>query len=557
MANPTADFPAAVHENTDISAYTSSPLGSTAKTHTQVEGKQEEELLAICQKLGIGASAPSSGKVLYSTSSGQSAWTDLNALVDSFVNNSSFLQVANNLSDLGNASTARSNLGLIIGTHVQAYSANLDEYAGVNPTLAGLALLDDADAAAQLATLGLTATAAELNYVDGVTSAIQTQLDAKQPLDTDLTTIAGLTATTDNFIVSVASAWASRTPSQVRTTLGLVVGTDVQAQDAELAALAGLTSAANKLPYFTGSGTASLADFTAAGRALIDDADASAQRTTLGLIAGGAGDIWVEKAGDTMTGQLFIDGGSDQIQLLVQGNATQTSSVAVFENSAGADQITFSNTGAAVFNEAGNDADFRIEGDNDSNLFFLDASTDRIGFGTNAPAEKFHLVQADFCTMRLDSSADEAFFYADGTFHFIVLGSRSATPFRLVYNSTQRMDFSSTENVLNDNGADIDTRIESDLYDAFLVDAGNNATHIMNHASGKISFFAATAATKQASGENLTNNVTSGGTDGTIANYTDLTLYATDAAAIRNNIYQLARKLKQVNDSLRTYGLLT
>jgi len=42
-----------------------------------------------------------------------------------------------------------------------------------------------------------------------------------QPLDSDLTTIAGLTATTDNFMIATASAWASRTPAQARTQMGL------------------------------------------------------------------------------------------------------------------------------------------------------------------------------------------------------------------------------------------------------------------------------------------------------------------------------------------------
>lgn len=51
-----------------------------------------------------------------------------------------------------------------------------------------------------------------------------TDLAAKQPLDADLTTIAGLTPTTDNVIQSVAGAWASRTMAQLKAALALVKG---------------------------------------------------------------------------------------------------------------------------------------------------------------------------------------------------------------------------------------------------------------------------------------------------------------------------------------------
>jgi hypothetical protein len=108
-----------------------------------------------------------------------------------------------------------------------------------------------------------TVTDTELGYVSGVTSAIQTQLGTK--------------LTASNNLSDVSST------STARTNLGLAIGTNVQAYDAELAAIAGLTSAADKGIQFTGSGTAGTYDLTTAGKALLDDADASAQRTTLGL----------------------------------------------------------------------------------------------------------------------------------------------------------------------------------------------------------------------------------------------------------------------------------
>lgn len=85
-------------------------------------------------------------------------------------------------------------------------------------------------------------------------NAVYDKIQTLQPLDADLTTIAGLTATTDNFIVSVASAWASRTPAQVKTTLALN-NVDNTSNATERAATATLTN--KRITARTGTATSS------------------------------------------------------------------------------------------------------------------------------------------------------------------------------------------------------------------------------------------------------------------------------------------------------------
>jgi hypothetical protein len=72
--------------------------------------------------------------------------------------------------------------------------------------------------------------------------------------------------------------------------------------------------------------------------------------------------------------------------------------------------------GATVFNESGAAVDFRVEGDTDANLLFVDASTDRIGIGTNTPQALVDVVDtnANFLIRPTDGNAGEARLFLGG-----------------------------------------------------------------------------------------------------------------------------------------------
>jgi hypothetical protein len=90
-----------------------------------------------------------------------------------------------------------------------------------------------------------------------------------------------------------------------------------------------------------------------------------------------------------------------------------------------------------------------------------------------------------------------------------------------------------------------------------LVLGSSTGTKIGTATTQLLGFYNKDPVAQQVQGATLTNNVTAGGSANTLANYTDLTVYGNDAAAIRNDIYQLGQTLKTVVDALRLMGLLS
>lgn len=133
--------------------------------------------------------------------------------------------------------------------------------------------------------------AANKGYVDsaisGLVNGAPEALDTLNELAAALGNDANLSTTLTNAIgdkLAKASNLSDLTDaSAARTNLGLAIGSNVQAYDATLAALAGVTVAADKVVYATGADQFAVADLSSFGRSLIDDADASAARGTLGL----------------------------------------------------------------------------------------------------------------------------------------------------------------------------------------------------------------------------------------------------------------------------------
>lgn len=284
------------------------------------------DVSAFANRYRIASSEPASGNdegdLYYNTTENQLYVYDGAAWSAAALDADGALLAASNLSDLANAGTARTNLGL--GTAATAASgdfataaqgakadtaqqppsegafvdgdktkldgieAGADVTDTANVTAAGALMDSEVDADIKTLTLPANTTISTFgaSLVDDATAAAARTTLGLGSISTQAANSVTITGGSISGITDLAVAdggTGASSASAARSNLGLAIGTDVQAFSATLASIATRGSAANKGLYTTGENTWAEMNVTAAGRALLDDADAAAQRTTLGL----------------------------------------------------------------------------------------------------------------------------------------------------------------------------------------------------------------------------------------------------------------------------------
>ena len=203
---------------------------------------------------------------------------------------------------------------------------------------------------------------------------------------------------------------------------------------------------------------------------------------------GGGGSMTTVKANGSQVG------GADIVTLdfatdFTIGETPDTEiNISIADGAITSDKMT---TSTLVLNEAGAAVDFRVEGDTEQNLLFVDGSADKVGIGTNTPAGLLH-IKGEYSagahmTFEDTSSSLKTRLYngnsasviavdedgAVGSSSFIIQVDNSnkatfgasATTFdqNVTINSTNNQAiFGNSITVLNEGGADIDFRVEGD-----------------------------------------------------------------------------------------------
>ena len=179
------------------------------------------------------------GALYFNTVSNFMKVWDGSSWLDAYASLSGALLAANNLSDLTNTATARTNLGVAIGTNVQAYDADLAAIAALTPTadnfIVGNGTTWTLETPAQARTslgLGTAATTASTDYATAAQgtlagTALQpaTIGSTVQGYDADLQAIGAIAGTLGLLKKTAANTWSLDTNTYLTSAVTSVTGT--------------------------------------------------------------------------------------------------------------------------------------------------------------------------------------------------------------------------------------------------------------------------------------------------------------------------------------------
>jgi hypothetical protein len=223
---------------------------------------------------------------------------------------------------------------------------------------------------------------------------------------------------------------------------------------------------------------------------------------------GGADSFWTEntatnnvvrfRAASTYDNYLDFYSGASSGALIIRGAGTERLRLGASE---------------AVFNDPGNDYDFRVESDTNAYALFVDAGNSRVGINQSAPETQLHIGNTSTTASNMTLAGEyqssgytnyNAFNFQHGSFVRARISSTQYQPssdsfainLEIVngslsgYNNYLKVNGTSSDNggsvIINEGGlAEIDFRVESDSNTHMLfVDAGNNCVGIASSAPG-------------------------------------------------------------------------
>jgi len=292
--------------NYAVLVFTGSPSGTNTVTinpndQTKLFFIQNNSGQSVVMTQGSGGNATvANGKaaIVYADGGGAVA-----QVVDLTSNFGDFLVASNNLSDLDSASTARTNLGLgtiatqnsnsvsITGGSVSAAvtSSNATITGGSVSGITDLAIADGGTGAS-------TASAARSNLGVAIGSDVQAY-------DADLTALGGLAKTDGNFIVGNGTTWTAESGATARASLGLTIGTDVLAYDSNLQSFVSTFT----LPTTDGSANYVLATNGSGTLSFVETGSGDGSVTSVGL-SGGTTGLTVSGSPITSFGTMTLGG---------------------------------------------------------------------------------------------------------------------------------------------------------------------------------------------------------------------------------------------------------